>query len=227
MERIVKGIWIPLEIWQDSELCWNEKILLMEIDSFTAAGKECYISNEYIADLLNVKERMARGYLSHLIEAGYVNVVRFDGRKRYIESAIHCQAEWQKIAMQSGNNLPHTDINIPNTFTYDNTLSKGRTKPFVKPTLEEVKEYCRSRNNNVDPERFYDFYESNGWKVGKNPMRDWKAAVRTWEKREKEIAPRKREKKESVFEHNLKVVDQLFGTNHHETYYGRRDTDEQ
>lgn len=55
---------------------------------------------------------------------------------------------------------------------------------FRPPTVEEVEAYCFERNNKVDPERFVDFYSSNGWKVGKNPMKDWKAAVRTWEKRD-------------------------------------------
>ena len=53
---------------------------------------------------------------------------------------------------------------------------------FRPPSVEEVEQYCFERNNRVDPERFVDFYSSNGWKVGKNPMKDWKAAVRTWEK---------------------------------------------
>lgn len=53
---------------------------------------------------------------------------------------------------------------------------------FIKPTLEEVAEYCKERGNNVDPERFVDYYEGNGWKVGRNSMKDWKATVRTWEK---------------------------------------------
>ena len=54
-------------------------------------------------------------------------------------------------------------------------------KKFTTPTVEEVKEYCGSRNNSVDPEKFVDFYASKGWMVGKNKMKDWKAAVRTWE----------------------------------------------
>lgn len=58
-------------------------------------------------------------------------------------------------------------------------------KRFRKPTLEEVAAYCKERNNNVDPQRFIDFYESKGWKVGKTPMKDWRACVRTWERREK------------------------------------------
>ena len=55
-------------------------------------------------------------------------------------------------------------------------------KRFAPPTLEEVKEYCSERNNNVDPETFINFYESKGWYVGKTKMKDWKACVRTWER---------------------------------------------
>lgn len=59
-----------------------------------------------------------------------------------------------------------------------------KAKRFVKPALEEIRAYCQSRQNGVDAERFYDYYESNGWRVGKSPMKDWKAAVRTWERNE-------------------------------------------
>lgn len=59
--------------------------------------------------------------------------------------------------------------------------SKGKTK-FFPPTLEEVKAYCSERGNRVDAERWFDYYTSNGWKVGKNQMKDWRAAVRTWER---------------------------------------------
>ena len=57
-------------------------------------------------------------------------------------------------------------------------------KCFIKPTLEEVAAYCIERRNGVDPQSFIDHYISNGWRVGKVPMKDWRAAVRTWEKRE-------------------------------------------
>lgn len=53
-----------------------------------------------------------------------------------------------------------------------------------RPTVEEVAAYCRERGNSVDAERFVDFYASKGWKVGNQPMKDWKACVRTWERRE-------------------------------------------
>lgn len=59
---------------------------------------------------------------------------------------------------------------------------KKGTKSFTRPSLEEVKAYCSERSSPVDPEAWMDHYTSNGWMVGKNPMRDWKAAVRTWER---------------------------------------------
>jgi 5-methylcytosine-specific restriction endonuclease McrA len=55
---------------------------------------------------------------------------------------------------------------------------------FARPTLEEVKAYCLERGKGVDPQKWFDHYESNGWRVGRNPMRDWKAAVRKWENSE-------------------------------------------
>jgi len=55
-------------------------------------------------------------------------------------------------------------------------------KRFIPPTLDEVKEYCTHRNNGINAEQFIDHYSANGWKVGKNSMKDWKAAVRTWER---------------------------------------------
>lgn len=55
-------------------------------------------------------------------------------------------------------------------------------KKFIKPSLEEVKEYCEERKNKVNAEKFIDYYNANGWKVGRNAMKDWKACVRNWER---------------------------------------------
>lgn len=223
MERIVKGIWIPIEIWQNRSLSWNEKILLMEIDSFTAKDRECYISNEYIAELLGVSVSWASKCLSHLLDLGLIRVVKFDGRKRYVESTIQFKADLNESSMQDGTFVPHTDnneyININN-----NSLYKKGSSRFQKPTIEEIRQYCLEKGYNVDAEQFFNFYESKGWVVGKAPMKNWRAAVSTWNKREKEIPRRKREsRKESAFEHNLKVMDQMFGTNLHQQAYGQKE----
>ena len=70
-----------------------------------------------------------------------------------------------------------------------NVLTKP-SKRFVPPTVDDVRDYCFDRGNNVDPQRFVDYYTSNGWMVGKNKMKDWKAAVRTWEQKENQSRPK-------------------------------------
>ncbi len=86
----------------------------------------------------------------------------------------------------------------PNVNDNDNVNVNGngkRNKPahLCRPSLEDVRAYCLERNNNVDPEAFVDFYTSKGWKVGSQPMKDWQAAVRQWERRqsgnEQKVAP--------------------------------------
>ena len=74
------------------------------------------------------------------------------------------------------------DIEIEKEIHSSAKSTTTKRKRFEKPTLSEIKEYCIERNNNVDAQHFYDYYESNGWKVGKNAMKNWQAAVRTWEK---------------------------------------------
>ena len=228
MERIVKGIWIPIEIWMNKDLSWNEKILLMEIDSFTSKDRECYISNEYIAELLGVSVSWASKCLSHLLDLGLVRVVKFDGRKRYVESTIQFKADLNDSSMQDGIKVPHTN----NNEYINNTLSNKDTRQkFVKPSIEEIRQYCQEKGVNVDAEQFFNFYESKGWVIGKSPMKNWRAAVATWAKRmlkSPNISGTTPRKKESVLEHNLKVMDQMFGTNYHEQTYGKKEVcDEQ
>ncbi|WP_438979979.1 Lin1244/Lin1753 domain-containing protein [Polynucleobacter sp.] len=65
-----------------------------------------------------------------------------------------------------------------------NKSNENRYVAFAPPTHQDVKDYCESRGNLVDSQKFLDFYQSKGWMVGKNKMKDWKACVRTWEKSE-------------------------------------------
>lgn len=77
--------------------------------------------------------------------------------------------------------------------------NKDNRVAFTPPTLDEVSAYCRERQNSVDPEKFIDFYQSKGWMVGRNRMKDWKAAVRTWEKRSKENSNQKSQELDSFY----------------------------
>ena len=78
------------------------------------------------------------------------------------------------------------DNEYDNDLKKENTIDGVKEKRFAPPTLENVSEYCLEMGyTNVDAARFIDFYTSNGWMVGKNRMKDWKAAVRNWDRREK------------------------------------------
>ena len=82
--------------------------------------------------------------------------------------------------------------------------SADKPRRFTKPTVEEITEYCKERGNRVDPQRFHDFYESKGWYIGKNPMKDWKAAVRMWEQNDGERKPQQFAPKEGKYDANSK-----------------------
>lgn len=80
---------------------------------------------------------------------------------------------------------PKTENSPQNGKCIKNTKT-NHTKKIKKPTVEEIRQYCIERGNTIEPEYFYDYYESVGWTIGKNkPMKDWKAAIRTWERNNK------------------------------------------
>ena len=73
----------------------------------------------------------------------------------------------------------------------NNTLNNKKEKPIkniIPPTVEMVKQYCEERQNGIDAERFCNFYQSKDWRIGKDKMKDWQAAVRTWESKRKQDA---------------------------------------
>ena len=90
------------------------------------------------------------------------------------------------------NDNVNVNVNVNEKENVKGDCKGGTGKRFTPPSIDQIREYCRERGNHVDPEGFYAFYESNGWKVGKNPMKDWRAAVRTWERRDRETAPKKK-----------------------------------
>ena len=97
----------------------------------------------------------------------------------------------KKEKAETGDLSPETDTggitDRLNEETGGNGTKTGKAKSparFIKPTFEEVAAYCRERGKGVDPQSWYDYYTANGWRVGRNPMKDWKASVRTWERNE-------------------------------------------
>ena len=217
-------ITIQQEMRDQLGLKGNELIVFAFINGFSQEGQSCYYGG--LANLQRVcgiaSRQTAIDVLKSLMAKGYIVKTEqiFNGVKMlsYSVSPIIGQGvqKMDKGCPESGHNNIE-DINI-------NSLSLKGSSRFQKPTIEEIRQYCLEKGYNVDAEQFFNFYESKGWLVGKSPMKNWRAAVSTWNKREKEIPQRKREsRKESAFEHNLKVMDQMFGTNLHQQAYGQKE----
>lgn len=163
-ERQVKGIWIPIEIWKDKNLTWNEKILFLEIDSYTSQDKDCFFSNEYISNLLGINETNANKVLSSLISKGYVVKTRFDGRHRFVKTALsysttlHCQEQQPCIG---GNDNP-SRTRDSNTYSANNNTdnkTNNKEKELKEKFFEFVAEYKRltgKQTRNAETE-FKDF----------------------------------------------------------------------
>ena len=100
-------------------------------------------------------------------------------KQQEVTSGLQCNLEIEKdIDIDKEIDIEKEDIS-------NDISKKEKTKRFSKPSINEIESYCKERKNNVDPQRFFDYYESKGWVVGKAPMKDWKAAIRTWEKTSK------------------------------------------
>lgn len=168
-----------------------------------------YLSEAQVRQALKVLE--AKGY----IKSGNFNKIAYDRTKWYADLKYQMQSEESEdsicypyqMEMISESNGNDTDIkpipNINTTLTSNITIdkeSKPKKSRFIPPTIEEVSAYCRERGNSVDPQRFVDYYSSKGWMIGKNKMVDWKASVRTWERKEKENpSPRQNSTPENPF----------------------------
>lgn len=211
------------------------------IASYSQGGQGCYFGGlPYLAKVAGCHPDTARKIVTKLCEAGLLHkeqIIRPNGK--YL--AISLPEERAKRPEGCGRNtrrgageIPASSEPSPYMINNESTIVdstkeyKGEApapQHFVKPSVDEVAQYCRDRNNTVDAEAFVAFYESNGWKVGgRAPMRDWRAAVVTWEKRQHEQrkAQRRERKEESVFEHNMRVLDNLTGSNYHEQIYGQQ-----
>lgn len=199
-----------------------ETIILAVIYGFSQDGESTFAGSlKYLCQKAKCSRRKVTMALPKLVEMGLI--IKIDKEVR----GVHlCEYRVSMLCMGGASDAPggsacHAPKNIENENIDINSLYKG-SSAFHKPTLEEIREYCQSRQNNVDPEQFFNFYEAKGWMIGKSHMKDWRAAVRTWEQRQsapgRRISPITRS--ESVLEHNLKVMDQMYGTDLHSQAYG-------
>lgn len=144
---------------------------------------------------------------------------KLEAKKEYDREYQRKKREQNKLlienrtsVVQASNDNRSLDIEVDIELDKDidikeNNKKKTTTKVFVKPSLEEVRAYCEERKNGIDAEVFIAFYESKGWKVGKTPMKNWKAAMITWENRRKETLENKPEIKSKYTTGGFETLD--------------------
>jgi transposase len=197
---------IPASVRYDKRLNANAKLLYGEITALCNEKGYCWASNRYFAELYEVSVQSISKWIKNLSECGYINMQLeyVPGTKqvkhRYIQMADTPTIEkfnTSPLKVEEGtlekfqpsptkvDDPPiekFKDNNTLNT-TSNNTKNKGR---FTPPTLTEVVDQCNRTGANIDPQGFLDFYESKGWMIGKNKMKCWKSAIRTWTRKERE-----------------------------------------
>lgn len=168
---------IPADVRYSKKLTPNAKLLYAEITALCNMNGKCTASTQYFCKLYEVSRGSIQNWLKMLEDNNYIerDVIFRQGSKEILTRYIKL-----KDNPSLKNYTDNTNININNT----NLTDINNKVRFKKPTLDDVKNYCILRNNNIDAEAFIDFYESKNWQIGKNKMKDWKACVRTWERRE-------------------------------------------
>ena len=192
---------IPADVRYNKNLSPNSKLLYAEITALCNMNGKCTASTQYFATLYNVSKTSIQNWLKCLVDNKFITrtTIFKEGTKEILSRHI-------KLIKQPTQNKfrDNTNINITNT----NLTDSNRKALFKKPSIDDIVDYCKERNNNIDAEAFIDFYESKDWKIGKNKMKDWKAAVRTWERRETK-KPKSMSKIHQHLQKNLNVKEKL------------------
>lgn len=184
------GYSICLNKWALDKDIKSELGLLLIISSLCAEKGYCYANNKYLSELFGVTEISISTKIKKLEEKGYIEV---SYKKRGCE-VIERYIRLKNILIDDLNffkstvkeNFKENNNNINNNKEiYNNKLlytKKKEKKEFVPPTLEEIKEYCLARKNNVNWKKFYDYYTENNWKDAQGKqVNNWKLKVISWE----------------------------------------------
>jgi hypothetical protein len=179
------------------------------------------VGRKALSKYLNISEQTVRTLITRLKST---NEITIQSTNRFSIITIIKWLDYQKIeecptnksTTNPPNKQPTTNQQLTTAKDIKNIRSKDSIGRFAPPTPEEVKNYCLERDNGVDCDKWYNFYSAKGWLIGKNKMKDWRAAVRTWEV--KKIAPVYKEmpKEEEITEDqrkaNLDKINQLRNT---------------
>lgn len=162
LTRDFKGIWIPKEIWLDERLNTIDKIILLEIDSLDSSDEGCYASNKYLANFCKCTETTISTSISKLIKLEYLEVIKFDGRKRYLKSRLskierqtlkNLKADFKNFKGSIYNNIDNNIINnkiyniygeFKNVKLTDDEYKKLEEKNLL-PYIEKLSSYIASK----------------------------------------------------------------------------------
>lgn len=147
-------------------------------------------------------------------------------KHRERKKALQCNTDVTQVKqLCNGEIEKELEIDIEIEKEIDSSASTTtKRKRFEKPTLSQITQYCLERNNNVNAEQFYDYYESNGWKVGKNSMKDWKACVRTWERNGYDKPIKKKNNKQDTLNDMRDLMNEYGGVNEQSNEPSTEDT---
>ena len=173
---------IPADV-RYADITPNAKLLYAEITALLQMNGVCFASNSYFSKLYGKNKVTISRWISELKRNGFIKI-SFTYKEGSNEIANrYIQICYEGISKNDKEVLTKM-LKNNNTINNNNTTYSNSKVRFKKPTLDEVKNYCILRKNNIDAEAFIDFYESKNWQIGKNKMKDWKACIRTWERRE-------------------------------------------
>lgn len=201
---------IPADVRYDKDLKDKAKLLYGEIVSLSDKYGYCYASNKYFAELYGVSVTTISLLIKNLVEKEYIEseIIYKEGTKEILNRYLKIIKGGYLRKVKEGYLRKVKDNNTSINNTSNNIKEKSiKRKSFTKPTIEEIQQYCTERNNGINAEAFFDFYESKNWYVGKNKMVDWKACVRTWEQRQRAKNKTSTDRMNEVFERFLKEED--------------------
>lgn len=171
---------IPKLVMQDREIGIIAKAIYAYFCSFAGAGNTCFPSRDKICHDLNISKGCLTKYIKQLSEHGYIKIRQETEHGKFSHNVYEIVTE-KSIGKISAPEIVETkEKSNPKKKPKS---GEKKSKKFIPPTVDEISAFCQSINISIDPGLFYDYYQSNGWKVGKNPMVDWKAAVRNWNRR--------------------------------------------
>lgn len=219
METMTKakrqGVWIPAEIYDDNTLTWTQKLMLVEVASFCANGRECYVSNKHLSQFLQVSNSQVVKTLGVLVDRGLIErkfVPHKEGDRRILSVAGGVEQMTTPIGTES--TPPSAPATTPHKrkgagggkrgglHTNTGTTNTGTKSTKGRPAdIEEVRKYFQELELGfLEGEKFWDWYEQTGWKLkGGNTIKDWKATARNWKRRINERSTDNRGFKQSNF----------------------------